>query len=462
MTKNRPRKNPREIALDIIMDITENKDNNSRFSHIVINNTLKEHDYLEKQDRAFITRICEGSLERIITIDYIINQYSKLKVKKMKPLIRSLLRISVYQIKYMDRSPDFAICNEAVKIAKKRGFKNLSGFINGILRNIIRSPEKVIFPDEQKNRDLYLSVKYSAPQWMVKQFIKQYDYPTAKAMLEDSLKEKPTSIRCNLNKTSIENLKTQLKDKGVKVADGSYLPYALKISQYDSIDQLETFQKGYFSVQDESSMLVSEIAKPDIEAKAALVVDTCAAPGGKSTHIAEKLDKIGQILSRDLSNKKVDLIAENAHRLGLKNLITQVFDATKLDESIIDKADIVIADVPCSGLGVIAKKPDIKYNMSENQQKELVILQRRILETVHKYVKPGGTLIYSTCTVNKDENIGNVEWFLEHFQFKLESIDQFLHDKLKSETTKEGYLTLLPGVHESDGFFIARLKREPN
>ena len=456
MTKVNKSKSPREIALDIIMDTTETSAKESNFSHIVINNTLKEYDYLDKQDRGFITRICEGTLERIITIDYIINLYSKIKVKKMKPLIRSILRISVYQIKYMDRSPDFAICNEAVEITKKRGFKNLSGFVNGLLRNIIRNPEKVVLPDEKKEVESYLSIKYSAPTWLVSQFIEQYGYIAAKAMLKDSLKEKDTSIRTNLNKTSVDNLINKLEYDGLEVKKGSYLPYALKISNYDTIDRLETFKNGLFTIQDESSMLVGQAANPK---KDSLIIDVCAAPGGKSLHLAEKLENTGCVISRDVSQAKVDMISDNVGRLGLTNIKLQVHDALELDENLINKADVVIVDAPCSGLGVISKKPDIKYNMNPDKQQALVGLQRQILEVVQNYVKPGGVLIYSTCTVNKNENIDNVDWFEEHFEFQLESLDEFLPETLVDDTIRKGYITLIPGIHESDGFFIARLRR---
>ncbi len=438
------------------MDITETKDKETSFSHIVLNKTLKEYDFLEKQDRGFITRICEGSLERIITIDYIINQYSKIKVKKMKPLIRSLLRISVYQIKYMDRSPDFAICNEAVKIARKRGFNNLSGFVNGVLRNIIRSPEKVVFPDEKKEPLKYLSVMYSAPEWLVSQLIDQYDYSTAKTVLEAFLAEDDTTIRTNLNKITPKELANELIKEGVRVKEASYLPYALKISNYDSIDRLESFQKGLFTIQDESSMLVGELANLE---KDSLVIDVCAAPGGKSIHLAEKLNNKGNVISRDVSQLKVDLIGENIKRLDLQNISPQVFDALTLDKDSIGKVDLVLVDAPCSGLGVISKKPDIKYNMSLEKQKSLIELQRQILEVVHQYVKQGGTLIYSTCTINKEENERNVEWFLEHFPFKLVSIDSLLPEKLRDDNTKEGLLSIIPGIHESDGFFIAKFTR---
>lgn len=456
MIKSNLNKKPREIALDIIMEITEKKGNEASFSHIVINDTLKKYEHLDKQDRGFITRICEGTLERIIELDYIINQYSKTKVKKMKPLIRGILRISVYQIKYMDRSPDFAICNEAVEMTKKRGFKNLSGFVNGVLRNIIRHPEKVVLPDGDKEPDKYLSIKYSAPIWLVSQFIEQYGLTTTKAILKDFLKEKATSIRCNLNKTSVENLINELKNEGVDVQKGDYLPYALKISNYDSIDSLTPFKNGLFTVQDESSMLVGEIANPQ---EHNLIIDVCAAPGGKSVHIAEKLETTGQVISRDLSRQKVDLILENIKRLDLHNINAEVYDALELDNNYINKADIVLVDAPCSGLGVIGKKADIKYNINPEKQKDLIELQRQILSVVHNYVKPSGTLIYSTCTLNKDENIGNVHWFMENFPFKLESLDKILAENLKDETTDKGYISLIPSMHTSDGFFVAKFRR---
>lgn len=456
MTKSNLRKNPREIALDIVMDITETKDDEARFSHIVLNKTLKEYDFLDKQDRAFITRICEGTLERLITIDYIINQYSKVKVKKMKPLIRSLLRISVYQVKYMDRSPDFAICNEAVKIAKKRGFYNLSGFVNGILRNIIRNPQSIVFPNEEKEPVKYLSTKYSAPEWMVSQFINQYSYEIAKLILEDSLVKKETTIRCNKNKVSVSDLEKKLISESVDVKEANYLPYALKISGYDSLDRLESFRQGLFTIQDESSMLVGEIASPK---KNSLIVDVCAAPGGKSIHLAEKLENTGHVISRDLSQHKVNLINENVERLGIDNISLQAFNALELDKNLINKADLVLVDAPCSGLGVISKKPDIKYNMTPESQKNLVELQREILKVASQYVKPGANLIYSTCTINKEENEGNVKFFLDNFPFKLTSIDSLLPKELRNDDSKEGFLTLIPGVNKCDGFFIAKFTR---
>ena len=454
MTKKKDEdiKDAREIAMGILINIIEE----CNYSHTVLSRTLKQYQYMEKQDRAFITRICEGTIERMITLDFILNKYSSVKVSKMKPFIRNLLRMSVYQIKYMDQIPDSAACNEAVKLAKKRGFANLSGFVNGVLRNVIRNPEKVVFPNEEKEPISFLSVVYSVPVWLVTDWLKQYEYSIVKQMLEASFQDKKTTIRCNLNLVTPDQLKDMLEQTKVIVEPGVYLPYAYKISDYNYLNQLEPFQKGYFQIQDESSMLVGAIAsvKPGD-----YVIDVCAAPGGKSLHIAENLKSTGEVSARDVSEFKVALIRDNINRLGCTNITVKVQDALILDKDSIQKADIVIADLPCSGLGVIGKKPDIKYNMTKEKQNDLVQLQRDILEVVQQYVKKDGVLLYSTCTVNKEENIENVRWFTNQFNFKLENIEGYLPKSLWNETTEEGYLQLIPGIHDADGFFIARLRK---
>lgn len=437
---------PREIALDIVMEITVG----GNFSHKVLKKALGDYQYLEKYDRAFIQRLCEGTIERLITLDYIINQSSKIKVNKMKPLIRNLLRISVYQIKYMDNVPDSAICNEAVKLAKKRGFTNLSGFVNGVLRNIIREPEKSVLPDD-------LSIVYSVPEWLVNELLTQYNRETVKNIFEASLHESETSIRLDTNKASKEELNDMLKEENITVKNGNYLPYAFKITNYNYLTEVGPFKKGYIQVQDESSMLVGQICgvKPND-----YVIDVCAAPGGKTLHIASILNGTGHVSSRDVSEYKINMIRENISRLGYENISTKVFDALTLDEESIEKADIVIADLPCSGLGVIGKKPDIKYNMTKEKLDNLVILQQDMLKVISRYVKKGGTLIYSTCTINQMENIKNVEWFLNsNDDFTLENIDEYIPETLQCESTKKGYLQLIPGIHDTDGFFIARLRR---
>jgi 16S rRNA (cytosine967-C5)-methyltransferase len=444
--------NAREVALGILMEITEK----NNFSHQVLRRTLGQYQSMDKQDRAFITRLCDGTIERLITLDYILNQYSSVKVNKMKPVIRNLLRISLYQIKYMNQVPDSAACNEAVKLAKKKGFGSLSGFVNGVLRNIIRNPEKVVFPEETKDPIGYLSLTYSVPDWLISHLLKQYDYTIVKSMLDSAFEDKKTTIRCNLNKASLEELKMLLENAGVTVEDGVYLPYAFHISNYNYLEQLEPFNNGLFQVQDESSMLVGAVSgvKPDD-----YIIDVCAAPGGKSLHLAELLKATGHVDARDVSDMKVSMIKDNINRLKLTNITTKIQDALTLDKDSLNKADIVIADLPCSGLGIISKKPDIKYNITEEKIKDLVDLQRNILNTVQQYVKTDGILLYSTCTVNKDENIENIRWFLDHYNYRLESMNEYLPEILRNETTKEGYLQQIPGINVSDGFFIARLRK---
>lgn len=452
--------NAREIVLDMLIDVIE-KD---KHSHIVLSQNLKEYKELDKKERSFITRLLNGTVERMITLDYDIERFSKIKTKKMKPLIRNLLRMSMYQIKYMDQVPDSAACNEAVKIAKKRGFQTLSGFVNGILRNAIRNKESLNTYPDGISKEMRLSLVYSTPLWIIETLTKQYDNDTMEAILASSFEDKYTSIRINESKIPKDELLQILAEEDVEVIQGDYYPLALKIKNYDSLERLESFQKGYYQVQDESSMLVGMVTNVKAGDK---VIDVCAAPGGKSLHVAELLtmaeknsDVKGSVEARDLTEKKVALIQENINRLQTDNLVARVMDASVLDKESIESADIVIADLPCSGLGVFGKKPDIKYKMKPEQQKELVALQRKILEVVTQYVKKGGILLYSTCTINREENEENLKYILEHFPFEVESLDEFLPENLHCETTKHGYIQLIPGVHSTDGFFITRLRRK--
>lgn len=443
--------NERELILGILLEITRD----GEYAHIALRNTLSKYQYLEKRERAFITRVVEGTLEHMMEIDYIINQFSKVKVNKMKPVIRTILRSAVYQILYMDSVPNSAVCNEAVKLAAKKGFVNLKGFVNGVLRNIDRNVNDIQYP-KQDNMVEYLSIKYSMPTWILEKWKKSYDWETIERILQGFLQEKGTIIRCNLNRISKEDLKKKLEAEGVTVTQHPYLEYALEISRYDYLGDLESFEDGDFQVQDLSSMLVAEIAAPK---EGDYVIDVCAAPGGKSLHIADKLHGTGHVEARDLTDYKVDLIWDNIERSQMKNVEAVRHDALVYDEDSKEKADIVIADLPCSGLGVIGKKADIKYKMTEEIQRELAKLQKNILQIVHRYVKPGGTLVYSTCTINEEENMENVRWFLQQNpEFESVSVEQVLCEELK-KSVKEGCLQLLPGIHESDGFFIAAFRK---
>lgn len=445
--------NSRELVLDILLEIEKN----NSYSHIAINGTLKKYQFLDKQTRSFITKVAEGTIEYKIRLDYIINQFTKIAVKKQKPVIRNILRMSVYQILFLDGVPESAICNEAVMLTKKRGFKALSGFVNGVLRGIIRGREGIKYPNQETSPITYLSVMYSIPEWILVDWLAVYDYETVETILKSSLADNKTTIRCNTSKLSVEELTQKLNSEGIKSEPGAYVPAALRIWDYNYINRVKAFLEGDFIVQDESSMLCGLIANPAMGSK---IIDVCAAPGGKSFHMADILSSTGHISARDLTPYKVELMNENLERLGFTNVSIKQWDALTLSEEDVSQADVVLADLPCSGLGIIGKKNDIKYNMSPEQQKELVLLQRQILDVVVKYVKPGGVLIYSTCTINPHENEENALWIADNYPFELEDITPYLPETLKCGSATKGYIQLLPGIHDCDGFFIAKLRRK--
>lgn len=426
-------KSDREIALELLQEILEKK----KFSHLVLKDTLDRHPEKTPQQKAFITRLTEGTLERVITLDYILDSFSKIKVNKMKPFIRNLLRLGVYQICYME-VPDAAACSEAVKLAEKRGFSGLKGFVNGVLRNIARQKEQLVFPEGEEG----LSVRYSVPLWIIRHLKRSYGEKQAEDILKNLTPEdKGLCVRFNESRYSQDVILETLKKDGITVMPHPFGAGAWLLEGYETVTALRAFQMGMFQVQDYASMMPGEAVKEDVR-PGMTVMDVCAAPGGKSLHLADILRGTGRVISRDISKRKIEKIRENRRRCGFTNMEEEVWDAAQLKEDSIGLADIVLADLPCSGLGILAKKPDIRYNCSETSLKELARLQREILSVVWQYVKPGGILVYSTCTMNPEENERNTEWFLAGFPFKKESEKQYY-----------------PAAGLSDGFYVAKLRR---
>lgn len=458
--------NVRELALDMLMEIVEN----GNYSHMIIRNVLDKYNYMDIRDKAFVKRVTEGTLERLVQIDYVLDQFSKVPVLKMKPLIRNLMRISVYQLLFMDQIPDSAVCNEAVKLAGKRGFRGLSGFVNGVLRNIARNRFAIKYPDPEKDRIKALSVRYSMPRWLIGFWEEAYGEKKTQPVLNGLLCEHPVTVRFsgNASKEDRERWISELSRRKILAERHPYHPLAFTLTGTDGIKNLPGYEEGLFMVQDVSSMLAVEAAgvgnEPDgikrvsAGSKDLFVLDVCASPGGKSMYMAEKLDGRGIVCSRDLTEYKVSLIRDNIKRMGYGNVKAEVYDARTLDESLFEKADAVLADLPCSGLGIMGKKRDIKYRITKEAMDELVLLQKQILSVVWRYVKPGGVLIYSTCTINPKENDHVVEWFTGEYPFELQSLAPYLPEELKEEG-RGGKIQLFPGLHKSDGFFIARMVR---
>ena len=446
--------NVRELAVNMLLEITEKES----YSHLVMRDVLDKYDYLPGRDKAFLKRVTEGTLERRIQIDYILDQFSRVPAASMKPFIRNLLRLSVYQLFFMDSVPDAAVCNEAVKLAGKRGFRSLSGFVNGVLRNIARNRDRICWLDQEKEPVGFLSVKYSVPLWLVEKLLSERGRERTERILESFLIPAPVTIRIRqeLGSPEREELISRMRQTGAAAEPHPYHPLAYTLRGAEGISSLPGFSEGLFMVQDTSSMLVCEAAgiRPGQR-----VIDVCASPGGKAVHAAEKLKESGFVSARDLTEYKAGLIRDNSRRMRADRVETLIWDARRLREEDIESADAVLADLPCSGLGVIGRKKDIKYRMSPESLLELAKLQRQILGTVWRYVKPGGVLIYSTCTINPGENEENVGWFLERYPFHLESLSSCLPQALSGEG-EGGMLQLLPGIHKSDGFFLARLVRD--
>lgn len=426
--------NARDIVLSILLDIEAN----NTFSNIAIAKALKKHQFEAKKDRAFITRLAQGVTETKIKLDYIIDGFSKTPSGKCKPLIRSLLRMGVYQIMYMDAVPDSAVCNEAVKLAKKHNFGSLGGFVNGVLRAVARNKDKIAMPGKE-NLSEYLSVNYSMPKWLCKKIMEDYGEKGEK-IIAASFDERKTALRVNTLKITREKLKEYIGPH-IVMEDGIYDENAILVSGYDFIRSIPGYRQGLFFIQDESSMCAIKAAgiKPY-----QTVVDVCAAPGGKTLNAACYMEGKGKIYARDISGEKLNLIEENVERLGIGDMVSiEKWDAKTVDEKLVEKADVVIADLPCSGLGIMGRKNDIKYRIKQEQLSELARLQREMLSSVKQYVKKGGVLLYSTCTINPQENKENTKWFLE-------SDSEF---KLCAERQ------MLQGVDQCDGFYYAVLQR---
>lgn len=443
----------REVALKILYDIDEK----GAYSNISINRYFSGNK-LKDLDKTFITELVYGTIKRKLTLDWVIGKFSSIKLSKISPWIINILRMGTYQLLFTDKIPETAACNESVKLAKRYGHSASSGFVNAILRNIAKNKSNIKYPEKDKDILKFLSVKYSYPEWIIKKWIDSYGESFTEELLISNNETPELSIRVNTNKISRDDLIEELHKSGYDTIKGKYINESLIIKNPDSIANMESYKKGFFQVQDESSMLVAKVLDPK---PGELVIDVCSAPGGKATHIAELMKNKGMVIARDIHEHKIKLIESASKRLGLENIRTELFDATTVDKSYIHKADRVLVDAPCTGLGIIRRKPDIKWERSTYDAENIIELQKKILHASSTYVKTGGTLVYSTCTINHDENEKVVMSFInENKFFKLEDISEYLPENLHKDEAKKGYMQLFPNVDRIDGFFIARLIRK--
>lgn len=443
-----------DIARDAAVSVVYKVLREGAYSNIAIKQELDKSGLL-KLDKALVTEIVNGTLRNLTRIDWVKSQF--VKKNKIEPWIEDIIRCGIYQLLFLDRVPDSAVCNESAELARKRGNEGTVKFVNGVLRNISRNKEKLEYPDKEKESIKYLSVFYSHPEWMVKKWMKDFGVDFTEELLKSNNEIPPFTIRCNRLKINKQELLTMLSEENIDCQEGSYNSEAIHIRGTSSIEGKDSFKKGYYQVQDESSMLVAHIIDPKAGER---ILDMCSAPGGKTTHIAELMGNQGEIVARDVHPHKLKLVEESCSRLGIGIVRTELHNAMLLDEESLEKFDKVLLDAPCSGLGVMRRKPDLRWKKERDDFRELAKLQREMLEMASKYVKPEGVLVYSTCTINKTENLEVVKEFLScSQQFQLESIIRQIPENLVCESAYKGYLELFPNTHGTDGFFIAKMRK---
>lgn len=439
--------NVRDAALTILLTV----DKHQAYSNLLLNQTIQKYKITDAKDRGLLTELAYGTLQHKMTLDYYLDPFIRGKVDLW---VRWLLRMSLYQMHYLTRIPAHAAVNEAVEIAKRRGHKGIASMVNGILRSILR--EGVRSTDEIQDANERLAIATSHPQWLVNRWVESYGYEHTKAMLEENNVPPIQTVRVNTTKATVEKVVATLEREGVKSVRSEVMPECVHLLSGQAA-RTAAFKHGLITIQDESSMLPANVLNPQPGMK---VLDMCAAPGGKTTHLAEKMQNEGSILAMDLHVKKLDLIDENTARLGLEIVQTAPLDGRKAAEFLpANGYDAILVDAPCSGLGVMKRKPDIKYTKREEDLESLQTIQLAILENAVKLLKPNGRLVYSTCTVDKRENEGTVEAFLEkHSDMELVPLENLPQQLVAKENT--GMLQVFPQDFGSDGFFVAAFRKK--
>ena len=414
----------RETALKVLVKI----DKDGAFSNIALKDELSKNKKLTRQDRYFITNLVYGVVDKLLTLDYVISKLSKIKLKKISVWILNILRLGIYQIMFMDKVPESAAVNESVNLAKRYGHGASKGFVNGVLRSATRY--EIEYPDDKLE---YLSVKYSYPMWLCEKFVNDFGYEFCEDLMSAFSKSPRLTLRVNTINSDIDTVFNALSEYNPEILED-----AIVCDGFDVSDN-ELYKKGYISVQDISAQTAGKVLAPK---KGDTVIDMCAAPGGKTTQLAEIMENEGRIYAFDMYEHKIDLINKNAKRLGIDIIDAKCQDATVVNNELIGIADKILCDVPCSGLGIIGRKPEIKWNRQENLD-SLLSVQAKILENASRYLKADGVIVYSTCTINKDENENITDAFLkEHSEFK-----------------KTYEKTFYPNIDRGDGFYICRFEK---
>jgi 16S rRNA (cytosine967-C5)-methyltransferase len=445
-------KNPRRAAFDILLRIEKEKS----FADILIDHELSK-EIIKGADRGLLTELVYGVLRRQGTLDHIMGQFSSQKPEKLELFVRLLLRLGIYQSFFLDRVPVSAAVNETVNLAKELA-PRAAGFINAILRSADRGRDSISYPDRQANPIDYLAVRYSHPAWLTSQWCEQLGVEAAEALAAAMAEPPPFTIRTNTLRISREALMERLSAEGVTCSPTAWSPAGIRLNQSGAITRLPSFKDGLFTVQDESSQLAPLFLQPQ---KGERVLDACAAPGGKSTQIAQLMGDSGEIFACDVNHKKLRMIKETCERLGIESVRTFTMDATAPSNAIKETTfHRILVDAPCSGLGVIRRNPEGKWWKSPADLAQLALTQLDILENLCQYLEPSGTLLYATCSTSRQENEEVVEAFLyRHPEFSVEDLRP-LFPSFAPLFTEQGFFRSWPHRDGMDGFFAARLKKK--
>lgn len=441
----------REIALKILYKINVE----DAYSNIALDETIKQNrKIIDERDIGLISEIVYGVTTWKLTLDVIINKYSKLKLKKISPWILNILRMGIYQIIFLDKIPKSAAVNESVNLAKRYGHKSSSNFVNAILRKVEKKDYEELF--ESENKVVRISKTTSMPVWIIEELLKDKNIKEVEKICNDSNLKPKVSIRINNLKTSKKELIEKFEEEDLSVKDGIIDDFLI-LNKAKNIENLESFKSGLFTIQDEAAGLIPIILNPSERDK---VLDACSAPGGKTTYLAEIMKNRGEIEAWDIYEHRLKLVEENAKRLGIKNIKTKENDASIFNEKYKESFDKILLDVPCLGIGVLKRKPDIKWKRNKEDIKNIIEIQEKILQNCSNYLKIGGEIVYSTCSILSDENENIIKKFInenENFELKkivLNESEKYFEKFIK----KEGYLQVYQNEN-TDGFFIAKIRK---
>jgi 16S rRNA (cytosine967-C5)-methyltransferase len=452
VSNEKKRKGVRHLASEILLKVDARK----AYADILLDHSLRD-PVVSARDRALLTELVYGTLRWRGKIDARLNLYSRRSLDNSDPFIRNLLRVAFYQLLFLDRIPDYAAVNEAVQLAKAHGGNKVAGFVNAVLRNFLREKDRTAEPQPTNDWQAVLANEHSHPQWLINKWLDYFGREETEALMRANNEMAPLVLRVNSCKSSREALLALLLKSGVSAVATRWSPVGIWVKSRSPVDQIPGFQEGLFQVQGEASQLVSYLLSPQ---KGERILDVCAAPGGKTTHIAELMADTGEVIALDKLEKRIGKIRENAARLGLVSLRAAKADIRHpLPPELRSPYDRILVDAPCSALGTLRSHPEIKWHRNESDLKRLGHLQKHIINQVAHYLKPGGVVVYSTCTLTRDENEAVVEDFLEHHkEFILEDAAGYLSTKAVS-LVRGSYYMALPHRHNTDGFFASRMRK---